>query len=994
MELILQQDLPHQRRGVEAIAAVFKEADFVANDFSYENPTLIGKVHSINPLEIQIKNLQKEFGVPKEYWRYTKVREKEPFVLDIKMETGTGKTYVYTSAMYELKQRFGINKFIVVVPTLPIKAGSQRFLEDNYTKEHFRDVCGYGTEIELQVLESMKSKKGKKFFPGAVRSFFDGTSQDKNKIYVLLTNMDHLTEAKNAMLNKSDYHNELQGFDAPIKMLQATKPFVIIDEPHRFSREQKTFNYIVNALQPQCILRFGATFPLISEGSGKNKSTRKDYENVLYNLNACDAFNQNLIKGIAKEHLIPLSQKDKKVKITSVENKNSVRFSFLEKGKNTKSFELQKGDSLSLIDDDFESISITGIGKNYVELSNGEIKFQGEEFSTDQYSHSYQEQMLELALDRHFETERENFAKKFKIKTLALFFIDDISSYRHDEKSEKKAYLKESFERLLSKKIKNILAILPENETEYCAYLEATLQDLSASHAGYFSIDNKDTDEAIAQQVNEILFDKKGLLSIKKEDGSYNTRRFLFSKWTLKEGWDNPNVFTIAKLRSSGSENSKIQEVGRGLRLPVDEFGNRVPSNEHRLNYIVDFTEADFAEKLVKEINAELPQGSFGLSKEMIWDTAIKLDIDTNQLFKELVMNDYLNFDGSINESKAEQFFEEYPLFKTGLNQGRIIDRNTKTERLIKIKKERFEELRNLWESINQRYILVYEPIEKDDFLKKELTKILENQVFVNMSISSVRQVLNTKSGVAQLQESGNKQYKIDKTLPYHLFLKKINKQTNLPIKLVHEAIVMYSQNHDLSNEKINEFSAANFITKFSEWKNNNLQGRFSYQKANLKRQETALTDANGNPKESIKQAVIGMKIKDDIDLKKYLYDTAAYDSPLERENILAEIDEVIVYGKIPRNSIAIPTITGQSYSPDFMYVVKKANGDKVLNIIVETKDVPEEASLRQIEKNKIECAKIFFEKLTIDGYKVEFHTQINNKKIKEIVEEVMMNFQ
>ena len=114
--------------------------------------------------------------------------------------------------------------------------------------------------------------------------------------------------------------------------------------------------------------------------------------------------------------------------------------------------------------------------------------------------------------------------------------------------------------------------------------------------------DNSDSDEAIANEVTDILHNKKGLISLRKEDGSFNTRRFLFSKWTLKEGWDNPNVFTIAKLRSSGSDNSKLQEVGRGLRLPVDENGNRISNEEFKLNYIVDFTEADFAENLLMKL--------------------------------------------------------------------------------------------------------------------------------------------------------------------------------------------------------------------------------------------------------------------------------------------------------------------------------------------------------------------------------------------------------
>jgi 23S rRNA pseudouridine1911/1915/1917 synthase len=179
------------------------------------------------------------------------------------------------------------------------------------------------------------------------------------------------------------------------------------------------------------------------------------------------------------------------------------------------------------------------------------------------------------------------------------------------------------------------LSTLSEHDTEYRAYLEASLADISACHAGYFSQDNSDSDEDIAKEVETILHGKKHLLSFKNKDGSYNTLRFLFSKWTLKEGWDNPNVFTIAKLRSSGSENSKLQEVGRGLRLPVDENGNRISNEEFQLNYIVDFTEADFAKRLIDQINGEIPQAS-SISEERLEQVAKKLGMTSDELFDAL----------------------------------------------------------------------------------------------------------------------------------------------------------------------------------------------------------------------------------------------------------------------------------------------------------------------------------------------------------------------
>ncbi len=530
-----------------------------------------------------------------------------------------------------------------------------------------------------------------------------------------------------------------------------------------------------------------------------------------------------------------------------------------------------------------------------------------------------------------------------------------------------------------------------ENENDYIEYLEASKKDIASCHAGYFSQDNSNSDEEIANQINEILFDKKKLLSIKTDDGKFNTRRFLFSKWTLKEGWDNPNVFTITKLRSSGSDNSKIQEVGRGLRLPVDENGNRISNEDFKLNYIIDFTEADFAEKLVKEINDELPKGFVLLETKLI-EVAKKLLIEPDDLFTELLIKKYIDRKLNINIENSSKFFEEYPDFAIGLNNGKVTDRNKTKELKVKIRPAVYNELKTLWEAINQKYLLFYDKIEDDNYLKNELIKIFKSNVFTDVIITSKRVEINTTDdGLMVSNEISGNQYRIIKSIPYGEFLKRICKQTNIPIKLLNQALIEYSSTNKIDDEKINEFSATNFVKQFIDWKNNNLQGRFTYGKSNIKLNGTALTFANGTPKEEISQGRIGTKLIAGVpDINKYLYDTYAYDSPLEKDNLLDQVQEVVVYGKIPRNSISIPTITGQSYSPDFMYVVKKSDGSKTLNIIVETKDVENNSTLRQIEQLKINCAKEFFKQLTIDGYTVEFHEQINNKKIKQIVDEVL----
>lgn len=993
MELILQSSLPHQQKAVDAVADVFKDTWVKSPVHYYSNPEITIFKDGVGD---NIRSIQATNKIPHEYGGYTHVPTS--LNLDIKMETGTGKTYVYVQTMFELHKRYGINKFIVAVPTLPIKAGARQFMEDEYVKRHFRDVCGYDAEIDLLTLEPPKrKKKGRQYFPTAVSEFVKGSSQDTKKIFVLLVNMQLLKDAKNYILSRDDYGNVVEGFYRPYNALKATRPFVIIDEPHKFSREQKAFGIIQTEIAPQCIIRFGATFPEVTIGKGKNKKTVKDYQNLLYDLNACQSFNQGLIKGVAKEHFEPASQKNEKIKLLSVIKNDSATFQHKQEDTPTRNFQLHVGDSLSQIADELTGLTIQTIDKNSIELSNGQIKTVGEEMDVDVFMSSYQEQMIRLALERHFETERHNFSgRTFKIKTLALFFIDDITSYRKGEDG-KKPYILESFERLLKEKLKDTIGRLSEQENEYREYLEASLKNIKACHAGYFAQDNSSSDKSIAEEVNDILNGKKQLLSFVDKDGNPMLRRFLFSKWTLKEGWDNPNVFTIAKLRSSGSDISKLQEVGRGLRLPVDECGNRISNEEFTLNYIVDFTEADFAKKLVGQINSEIPE-SVTLSLEIIQQVAQKMGTDATILFVELLTKKYVDLKYNIIPENKSSFFEEYPLFKSGLESGKVRDRNSKPNHPVKIRKARFEELRELWEKLNQRYTIWYEP-ELNIEIDKALDTILETgSIFTDRVITSRRDIVVSDGNHMSSTSNSGVQYTVNQALPYGVFLKRVSDVTNISLEKIHSAICRYTKKSGkIKDSHFNEQAIGALVQSFTDWKIDTLQGRFRYKKTDGSTGATALTYADGSVREEIAQGRIGIKVKEGDAADKYLYDAKAYDSPLELDNIESDIDgdlsgiaEVIVYGKIPRSSIAIPTIAGGTYSPDFMYVVKKANGDKELNIVVETKDVDKESALRVVEDAKIKCAEIFFKNLSEQGYNVHFRTQLNNKKMLQIVKEIV----
>lgn len=1005
MDIILEAGLPHQQIPVERLASVFEKTHLDAPVRPYENPLID---HQDNSTEWALRRIENTEEM-RAYNRKVMLAENGVLNLDIKMETGTGKTYVYTHSIYELHKRYGFNKFVVIVHSLPVKSGAVQFISDPYVQRHFRDTLGYGTEIDLcEVSALKKKKKGHNYFPSSVRDFVNGSCQNKNRIYVIVVNQQLLQKGK--LLDKKDYDIAVQGFVRPLDAIKATRPIVIIDEPHRFERSNTTYKRILSEIAPQCIIRFGATFPEIAvpvlkpnkQGKlVKQKESQKDYLNLLYNLTACDAFNQNLIKGVAKEHFNPTTSENEKVKVVSIDGKESVTMHFTKKD-HSQRFVLHKDESLGVMSEHLSGITVSGISSSEVELSNGQTKHVGDEFTADIYSTSYQENMIRLAIQRHFETERQLFHRESKIKTLALFFIDNIVSFRGDEQGDG-AWLRDLFDKWLEYQLREELKN-GENSEEYTDYLNASLQDIAGCRAGYFAKDNNDSDEAIAEEVDDILRNKKKLLSFKDENGKWNVRRFLFSKWTLKEGWDNPNVFTIAKLRSSGSEISKLQEVGRGLRLPVDEYGNRTSSNDFMLSYIVDFTEKDFADKLVREINGDVAKKAtehIVISREEL-DRVANLRGMSNGLMMlaELIQKGYVDMketDVIVKDDTIMEFKNEYPEFSLdSLNINRVINRNASNNRLmVKIRKPNYQKLESLWKEINKKYLMFYQKnIDKE--IEKALPSILEDGVFSRMSVSSERSEIEVDEEGASVVCEANVTYLVHgRNMLYHEFLKRASKGTSISIEMIHKAICEYAKNHkEFNNDLINDLTLSQLIGKFRDWKINNLGGCISYKQANYRAKTTALTNADGSVRDEVVMGRLGKKTDNSKVPSEYLYEPIAFDSPLERTNILDKIDvaELVVYGKIPNSSIRIPTITDETYSPDFMYVVKKKDGTMQMNVVIETKDVNQDTDLRPKESAKIDCAKLFFEQISKDNpsLPVKFERQINRQRMNDIIDRLL----
>ncbi len=987
MELVLEKSLEHQLNAVEAVADVFDGVRIDAPACYYANPALdLGDAR----IAANVAEVQDRRGVPAEM-RGATGHPQGYLPLDVKMETGTGKTYVYTRTIFELHRRYGFSKFVVVVPSLAIKAGTSLFMTDGAARKHFSDVCGYDAMLDVQVLEAAKAAKKTKreAFPAAVWEFVKATKEARRRISVLVVNMQLLSNAK--MLEK-DYDSMFENMRRPFDALGATRPVVILDEPHRFDRGQKAYQAIERELRPQVVVRYGATFPEVRLGAKKGQARPKDYRNLLYDLNACKAFNDGLVKGISKEHLESPGGADEMVRLVSAETRGVARFRLDRRGEAPKTFDLKEGDSLALVHAAFEGIDVLHVGPREVELSNGVVRKVNDPIAPGPHLRSYQDGMLQLALARHFETERENFRRAVKIKTLALFFISDIRSYR-----DRDGYLRERFEHHLRERVEKTLGELGPDEGEYRAFLEASLADLAQCHGGYFAEDKTAADEATAQEVEDILYGKKKLLSFKDEAGRWNVRRFLFSKWTLREGWDNPNVFTIAKLRSCGSETSLLQEVGRGLRLPVDENGNRVSGEDFRLNYVVDFTEADFAERLVRQINAEVATVA-RIGRDELARVAKLRGVTVDKLFAELLSAELVDIDLNVRDGRREALVERYPEFGAGggVRRGAVRDRNKARDVRVHVRPEQFAALKGLWERLNQRYMLFFES-EATDALEKALPSIWERDVFAASVLTSRSQkTCKAADGIA-LVEGTSLQFQTDRKLPYGEFLKRLFAVTHIPVRRLHASLCRYAAAHGAPKvEWFTEASVAGFKSALDSWKVENLQGRIHYERAEVAVRRTELTRDDGSVVGEVAQGRIGRHLAEGEPSPKYLYDAKAYDSDLELEDIgcdaidVPEVENVTVYGKIPTKSVAIPTVMGGTYSPDFMYVVRRKGGRQELNVVIEVKDVEKDADLHKTEEMKLKCAEVFYEMLRRDGIDVRYQRQLKNQTLAEIIRRVL----
>ncbi|WP_244154853.1 type III restriction-modification system endonuclease [Rodentibacter heidelbergensis] len=895
------------------------------------------------------------------------------------METGTGKTYTYTQTMYEMHRWLGVYKFVIVVPTLSIKSGTENFLKSKALKNHFKldfDDNRYNdAEIQLYVVQSQKVKKGKRnsAMPDEIVRFVEADEQ--KKIHVLLLNM--------GMVNSKTMRGEDAGNDGsvlikdlyakPFEAIGSVKPILIIDEPHRFDAKNKTWKALLD-FNPQYILRYGATF-------------NDKFKNLLYRLSAIDAFNQDLVKGVLAHIQEIKGEKVSKVRFVDSNGTNAT-FEF-----EKRQFTLNKGESLHKIHDHIQDLFLESLNKSTALLSNGVELKKGDGIYPFSYSNTVFEQMIRQAVHTHFENEKLLLNRPDKIKPLTLFFIDDIAGYRDENGIS--GSLKSRFEQIVKAEATKALENAPLGTTFYQS-LQTVLADVSATHGGYFSKDNSSDDEKIAQEINEILHDKESLLSLE------NPRRFIFSKWTLREGWDNPNVFGICKLRSSGSETSKLQEVGRGLRLPVNEFMSRVKNGDFKLHYFVDSSESDFVESLKAEINQ-------AQNNEIIYDKwndelfeKIKSaypNVKKRPLGNELYELNLINDDDCfINEGFAK-LKEKYPLAfnQPQLKTGKVANAKEKSKTKVAMRVGKYEELKALWELVNQKAILQYN-IDENQMLGLFKAFLLENKAKftatgVRVKTQEMVKIQHRLIDFKTVESAENIIFEPLVTMNYREFLQKLAIKLYVKQATLHQAFFAVNNEIDIARF-LNDDTIHSIHSGFKEYLLHHSISQFDvgYQKISSQVHPSKLTDRQGKPLSEIEINQDWGVINDEkIPLESFLFDKVFSDSVIEYENITeSEIKEVVVFTKIPKNAIRIPVAGGETYSPDFAYIVKTSNGE-TLHLVVESKGVANKENLRQRERQKIKHAERWFNTIAdTSAVKLTFKTQFESEKMIDIIEQAL----
>lgn len=930
--------------------------------------------------------------------------------LDIEMETGTGKTYVYIKTMFELNKKYGWSKFIVVVPSIAIREGVKKSFE--ITADHFMEHYGKKARFfiynssNLNQLDNFSSSSGINVMIINTQAFASSLKEDGRS-----------KEARIIYSKRDEF-----GSRRPIDVIKANRPIIILDEPQKMG----------GAVTQKALKNFNPLFTL------NYSATHAKHHNLVYVLDALDAFNKKLVKKIEVKgfevknfrgtdsylYLEQIVLSAKKPPMAKIELEIGYKKSI-----NREPRTLGVGDDLYYVSQEMEQYKGYTISEidplcGTVTFTNGEVIKAGDVVGDVSEKDMRRIQIRETILS-HFEKEEKLF--NMGIKCLSLFFIDEVAKYRqYDENGDE--VLGEygvMFEEEYLNALNEYTTLL---DTPYQKYLKSTCSDVSAVHKGYFSIDKK-TGHSIDSKLKRgsefsddisaydlILKNKERLLSFDEPT------RFIFSHSALREGWDNPNVFQICTLKHSDSNTAKRQEVGRGLRLCVNQSGNRMDvescgASVHDINtltVIASESYKTFVTDLQSDIKTVLYDRPTVATKEYFKGKYVKVDgvptlIDdstANKIYKYLIRNDYIDDDDKVTDSYRQdiksgtvaEFSNELKPMADGIHTliQAVYDDSVLKDMFTdghetKVKdnplNENFakKEFQALWKQINHKYAYTVE-FDSEELIEKAIAHI-DEKLFVSelqytTTIGRQKDEMNEyevergasfageKTRTQTLKHAETSQIKYD-------LIGKVAEGTTLTRKTVSailqgirmDKIYMFKNNPEEFISKV--------IRLINEQKATMIVEHISYDTIDGEYDSNIFTAEKNT--QSFDKAFLAKKA-----IQDYVFTDGSAEKSIERRfaEDLDAAEEVCVYAKLPR-TFQIPTPVG-NYSPDWAIAFYEGTVKHIF-FIAETKGTMESLELRPIEQAKISCAKKLFNEMS--NSKVVYHDVDSYQSLLNIIE-------
>ncbi len=971
--------LAHQSQAVQNLAEVFADVRFVAPSGMQTNPIFIPK-EAETALRANIERIRAASNIRAGSVEVASTAT-PALSLDVLMETGTGKTFTFIETVHKLHQKHKLSKFIVLVPSNAIRQGTLKSLQTT--------AAFFSREYDGQKISVFN------YSSRTVQGFIHAANTG---ISVLVATYQSFA-GDSKVINKRGVEANLFGHAKSfMEALAAIRPVLIIDEPHRFEGKQ-TQEYL-GKFNPLVTIRFGATF-------------KSDYKNLIYTLDSLDAFRQRLVKGITVDTVGSGADTAQVLCFTSVSGtatERTAHVSYQTMAGTHATVELRAKDNLG---------DKTGIGfldGHVIEsVTAKEVRFTndfslplGEATSYGMLAEQMQGLIIERSIANHFEREEALF--KRGIKSLSLFFIDAVAKYLPDGK--KPAVVRDAFERHYRAQLTAMLD-KPDLDAGYRAYLERSAADIGRVHKGYFARSHSEKGEEEA--IKLILEEKEKLLSFDTD------LRFIFSMWALQEGWDNPNIFTLCKLAPSNSKITKLQQIGRGLRLAVNQQLMRVPLDDaafdeiNELVVVVPASEGNFVEAIQNEIAAhsvrhvarvfdqetlkinqicDNPFVTVALLQAMAQAGVITLDMRTGQATISISQTDYKAQHESIfklaqsmegvNAKELQAYLDTY---FNGYSQ--VKHKADKPKPGLTINAGQYQKFKALWDNLNRDAVMRYE-LDSAEFITSVVRRIAADFEVRALTLSVTR-----TGSVQTLHEAHSTQqsYTVASHSVYTLseFVRELANATKLSFHTL-SRILSSMPSDKFAQIQHNENRALTVLKDLiTRCIHELVINKVAYEMREV-RFKTALTDNTGALLKTVPVSQCGFETHQIINLAvqaRSLYDDKfmPVDSQIERDTV----DEssqlaVTVFAKLPK--INIPTPVG-NYNPDFGYVIQQMGAVQALYLVVETKGYDRFNEVSTLEQWKIQSAKQFFKALQAQGIPVHYRTKINSDTLAQLISDL-----